>query len=100
MSYVPIAVSWSRGTGDLGSTGPPQVFWTQKVTDQRPEKECIFTAKGHHPETIIITGLISMGADVTITLQLFFGLNHDLSLKQVLESWGWVARLQVVCLPL
>lgn len=58
VSYVPNAVDWSRGTGGFESTGAPQGFWTQKVTDQWLEKEFIITAMEHHPETVSTTGLI------------------------------------------
>lgn len=58
------------GTGSFGSTGVPQVFWTEKVTESHPEKTCTLTASGCHPGTISVTGLIDTGADVTILSQL------------------------------
>lgn len=71
ISCVLNAVNQSRDAGGFGSAGASQVFWTQKVTDQHPEKQCIVTAKGHHPEIITITGLIEAGTNVTVTSQLF-----------------------------
>lgn len=46
MSCVPTVVDRSRGTGGFGSTGSPQVLWTQKVTDERLVIQCLVTAKG------------------------------------------------------
>ncbi|KAL2300453.1 hypothetical protein Nmel_012430, partial [Mimus melanotis] len=62
VSCVPNVVDRSRGTEGFGSTGPPLVFWTQRVTDHCLEEWCIVTAKGHHPETIILTGLLDNGS--------------------------------------
>lgn len=70
MSCVPIVVDWSRGTGGFGSTGPPQVLWTQKVTDECLVIQCLVTAKGCHPGTTTLSGLLDRGADVTIISQL------------------------------
>lgn len=72
VSCVQNAGNWSCSIGCFGSTGAPQVFWTQKKTDQHPEKQCIVTAKGYHPETITITGLIDTRADVTRISQPFW----------------------------
>lgn len=46
VSSVPNTVGRSRGTGSFGSTGVPQVFWAEKVTENHPEKTCILTASG------------------------------------------------------
>lgn len=70
MSCVPTVVDRSRGTGGFGSTGPPQVLWTQKVTDECPVIQGLVTAKGYHPETTTISGLLDTGADVTTVSQL------------------------------
>lgn len=50
------------------------------MTDQCLEKECSITAKGHYPDTTIITGFINMGADVTRPSQLFWPQSWPLPL--------------------
>lgn len=56
-----------------GSTGPPLLwyFGLQKMRDHVGQ-QCIVTAKGRDPETIIITGLIDSGAHVIVISQLFW----------------------------
>ncbi|XP_056372130.1 transcription initiation factor TFIID subunit 4-like [Oenanthe melanoleuca] len=35
-----------RKDGGFGSTGPPQVFWTMNISDQRPQMMCTLTLSG------------------------------------------------------
>ncbi|KFU90248.1 hypothetical protein M959_01396, partial [Chaetura pelagica] len=55
-----------RETGGFGSTGEAQVFWTQAVTDSRPNMTCTLLSSHESPHAITIIGMFDTGADVTI----------------------------------
>ncbi|NXJ28961.1 POK9 protein, partial [Dicrurus megarhynchus] len=65
-SCVPRTGLKERGDQGFGSTGAPQVFWTQQLSEQRPQLICELTLKGAQPQTVKIKGLIDTGADVTV----------------------------------
>ncbi|TRZ07027.1 hypothetical protein HGM15179_020081 [Zosterops borbonicus] len=66
-SSVPRAESQVRGDGSFGSTGPPQVFWTDVLTKKgRPEKICTLSLPGATPLEIHLHRTLDTGADVTI----------------------------------
>ncbi|TRZ15139.1 hypothetical protein HGM15179_011999 [Zosterops borbonicus] len=66
-SSVPRAESQVRGDGGFGSTGPPQVFWTDVLSKKRrPEKTCTLSLPGATPSEIHLRGTLDTGADITI----------------------------------
>ncbi|TRZ10277.1 hypothetical protein HGM15179_016831 [Zosterops borbonicus] len=66
-SSVPRAESQVRGDGGFGSTGPPQVFWTDVLTKKRrSEKTCTLSLPGAMPSEIHLCGTLDTGTDVTI----------------------------------
>ncbi|XP_023784685.1 uncharacterized protein LOC111930744 [Cyanistes caeruleus] len=109
VSCVPNTVNRSGGTGGFGSTGAPRVFWTQKVTEKCLERTCVITAKGHHAETITITGAPSHiktdngPAYVSQKLQMVFciwGIDHSTGIphasmgQAITETAHGVLKLQ------
>ena len=56
----------SRGAGGFGSTGEPNIFWTQLVQRTQPTLTCTLKNKGSKPEQLVVKGMIDTGADVTI----------------------------------
>ena len=66
LSCVPKAEQRLRGDGGFGSTGPPQVCWSQTVSSSRPHMTCTLSNHGHSPTTVRLAGLLDTGADVTI----------------------------------
>ncbi|NWV99537.1 POK9 protein, partial [Machaerirhynchus nigripectus] len=56
-------VQKQRGEEGFGSTGAPQIFWTQQLTVQRPTCKGKLSWQGRH---VTLTGIIDMGADVTV----------------------------------
>lgn len=57
-----------RVQGDQGfrSTGESQVFWTQIVGEQKSNVVCIVMMPQAKPPQIKVSGMIDIGADVTI----------------------------------
>ncbi|NWV69519.1 POK9 protein, partial [Malurus elegans] len=51
------------GNAGFGSTGQPQICWTQQVALSRPTCKCRLTWQGQH---ITLTGFMDTGADVTV----------------------------------
>ncbi|TRZ07550.1 hypothetical protein HGM15179_019557 [Zosterops borbonicus] len=60
-SSVPRAESQVRGDGGFGSTGPPQVFWTDSLTKRCPEKICTLSLPGATPLEIHLRGILDTG---------------------------------------
>ncbi|NXM92594.1 POK9 protein, partial [Oenanthe oenanthe] len=60
LSAPPIA---EQREGGFGSTGVPQIPWTQRITSQHPKCQCKVILKGRD---IVLTGLIYTSADETI----------------------------------
>ncbi|KAJ7409898.1 endogenous retrovirus group K member 9 Pol protein-like protein [Pitangus sulphuratus] len=85
MSCVPRTKNIIRGTGGFGSTGVPQVHWTQTVNDHRPEMTCVLSMAHASPTTVNVSGLLDTGADVTV-----------ISLKDWPTSWPMVPASQAV----
>ena len=69
MSCVPRTEQIVRGDGGFGSTGKPSVFWSQTVTDKRPQMTCSLAMDHAVPSRISLSGLLDTGADVTIIAQ-------------------------------
>ncbi|TRZ07765.1 hypothetical protein HGM15179_019341 [Zosterops borbonicus] len=66
-SSVPRVESQVRGDDGFGSTGPPQVFWTDVLTKKRrPKKTCTLSLPGATPSEIHLHGTLDTGTDVTI----------------------------------
>ncbi|KFV53075.1 hypothetical protein N341_08831, partial [Tyto alba] len=49
--------------GGFGSTGSPQVFWVQAISDKRPTYKCTLSLQ---EQQITLTGVLDTGADVTV----------------------------------
>ena len=69
VSCVPRTEQVVRGDGGFGSTGKPSVFWSQTVTDKRPQMTCSLAMDHAVPSRISLSGLLDTGADVTIIAQ-------------------------------
>ena len=65
-SCVPQTDNVIRGNGGFGSTGKPQVYWVQTVSDQRPQMHGVLELSGATPKKVRLAGLLDTGADVTI----------------------------------
>lgn len=68
-SCVPATEQVIHGTQGFGSTGKPQVFWSQRITESRPEMTCTLTMANASPSQIKLIGLLDSGADMTIIVQ-------------------------------
>lgn len=66
MSCVPRTEQVTRGDRGFGSTGKPLVFWSQAVSDKRPQMTCTLTMDHANPSYTKVSGLLDTGADVTI----------------------------------
>ncbi|NXE43557.1 POK9 protein, partial [Ptilorrhoa leucosticta] len=51
------------GKEGFGSTGTPQIFWTQQLTVQRPTCKCKLSWQGQH---VTFIGIIDTGPDITV----------------------------------
>ncbi|NXW26144.1 POK9 protein, partial [Circaetus pectoralis] len=60
-----LAAVKTRGSSGFGSTGVPQVFWAQRVSNSRPTLSCRLEW-GNPLQTIELSGIIDTGADVTV----------------------------------
>lgn len=69
MNCVPATEQVIRGTQGFGSTGKPQVFLLQRITESRPEMTCTLTMANAYPSQIKLIGLLDSGADMTIIAQ-------------------------------
>ena len=69
MSCVPATEQVIRGTQGFWSAGKPQVFWSQRITESRPEMTCTLTMANASPSQIKLIGLLDSGADMTIIAQ-------------------------------
>ncbi|NXB57476.1 POK9 protein, partial [Struthidea cinerea] len=49
----------NRGTGGVGSTGTPNIYWSKLISVQQPFLTCVVNGKS-------FTGLTDTGADITI----------------------------------
>lgn len=55
-----------NGEEGFGSTGAPQIFWTQQLTVQRLTCKCKLSWQGQH---VTLTGIFDTGADVMVISQ-------------------------------
>lgn len=70
-SFVPRTEPMIRGDRGFGSTGKPQVYWTQSIAEHHLEMTCILTMEGASPGHLKLVGLLDSGVDITI-----ISLNH------------------------
>ncbi|NXY88129.1 POK9 protein, partial [Alcedo cyanopectus] len=54
-----------KRVGGFESTGPPEIYWTQFMSSERPTQQCT-TERGN--QRIVLSGIIDTGADVTVIL--------------------------------
>lgn len=71
-SQVKYAADQERGAGGFGSTGQPETYWMQKVSQERPLITCVVKLKGDQPNDIKIRGMMDTGPDVTIIAQKYW----------------------------
>ncbi|TRZ07968.1 hypothetical protein HGM15179_019142 [Zosterops borbonicus] len=65
-SSVHRAENQVRGGSGFGSTGLPQVLWTDVLTKKHPEKTCTLSISGATPSEIHLRCILDMGADAMI----------------------------------
>ena len=65
-SAVPEAEQTTRGDGGFGSTGEPEIFWTQQIQPSRPTLTCHLRNVNASPEQVTLKGMVDTRADVTI----------------------------------
>lgn len=54
------------GKHGFGSTGMPQIYWTQHIQRNRPTLTCCMKNEGAKPQQLMLQGMIDSGADITI----------------------------------
>lgn len=69
VSCVPKTEQTVRGNNGFGSMGKPSVFWSQTVTDKRPQMICTLAMDHATPSQTKLMGLLETGADVTIIVR-------------------------------
>ncbi|NXU08090.1 POK9 protein, partial [Pardalotus punctatus] len=52
-----------RGEAGFGSTGVPQIWWTQQISEKRPTCQCMLLYQG---QRVVLMGIVDTGADVTV----------------------------------
>ncbi|KFP94640.1 hypothetical protein N329_05321, partial [Haliaeetus albicilla] len=60
---TPNASQVVRGTGCFGSTGMPEIYWTQQFTMSQPQLSCTLQEGGTR---LTIRGIIASGTNVTV----------------------------------
>ncbi|RMC20633.1 hypothetical protein DUI87_01485 [Hirundo rustica rustica] len=88
----------SRGDGDFGSTGPPQVHWTAVLTKDRPETLCTVSMAGAMPLEIHLCSLLDTRADVSILFLAAWPSQWPLSLAKTLIAGCENRQWSCLCL--
>lgn len=65
-SCVPKTDYRLQGNQGFRSTRPPEVYWSQDISDQKPQMVCTLTMQDVTPSQIRLKGLIDRGSDVII----------------------------------
>ena len=63
---VPRASNTERGTSRFGSTGPPELYWTLQITNERPTIKVTLIQAQAKPSEVTLSALVDTGADVTV----------------------------------
>jgi len=79
-SAVPKAEQTTQGDGGFGSTGEPEIFWTQRIQPRQPTLTCRFRNVNASPEQVTLKGMVDTGTDVTI-----------ISSSRWPQTWGTVS---------
>ncbi|NXU20543.1 POK9 protein, partial [Pardalotus punctatus] len=54
---------FNRGEGGFSSTGVPEIWWTEQISEKRPICQCTLL---YQEQRVILTGTVDTGADVTV----------------------------------